>query len=150
MNNFSRIGLIVMLMFTTITTYGQRPGMEKIKTLKVAFITERLDLTSKEAQVFWPIYNQHEDDIEEMKRRERVEIRAKLMDFESLSNSEAAALLQQMIALEKKKQQLHIAFIEKMSDVISPKKTFLLIKAEEDFKKRLLRQIQQRNKGGGR
>jgi hypothetical protein len=140
---------MVMLMLTCITTYGQRPGREKIKTLKVAFITERLDLSSKEAQVFWPIYNQHEEDIEEMRRRERVEIRSRLMDFESLSDAEASTLLKQMIAFEKRKQQLHIAFIEKMSEVISPKKTFLLIKAEEDFKKRLLRQIQQRQKGGG-
>lgn len=149
MNNFSKVGVMLLLMLTCLATYGQRPGREKIKTLKVAFITERLDLSSKEAQVFWPIYNQHEENIEEMKRRERVEIRSKLMDFESLSESEVASLLKQMIELEKSKQKLHIAFIERMSEVISPKKTFLLIKAEEDFNKRLLRQIQQRNKGGG-
>ena len=149
MNNFSKIGVMMLLMLTCINSFGQRPGREKIKTLKVAFITERLDLSSKEAQVFWPIYNEHEENIEEMKRRERVEIRANLMDFESLSESEVASLLKKMIAIEKKKQELHIAFIEKMSEVISPKKTFLLIKAEEDFKKRLLRQIQQRRKAGG-
>jgi len=149
MNNYSKIGVVLLLMLTFISSYGQRPGREKIKTLKVAFITERLDLSSREAQVFWPIYNEHEENIEEMKRRERVEIRAQLMDFERLSEKEVADLLKQMIAIEKKKQQLHIAFIERMSEVISPKKTFLLIKAEEDFNKRLLRQIQQRNKGGG-
>ena len=149
MNSFSKFGVLLLLLITSFTTYGQRPGREKIKTLKVAFITERLELSSKDAQLFWPIYNEHEAAIEDMKRRERVEIRAKLMDFEALSEAEAAALLQQMMALEKSKQELHISYLEKMRTTISAKKTFLLIKAEEDFKKRLLRQIQRRNNGGG-
>ena len=150
MNNISKIGAVVLLLLTTMVTYSQqRPGREKIKTLKVAFITERLNLSSKEAQVFWPIYNEHENNIEEMKRRERREVRAKLINFETLSESEASDLLNQLVALEKAKHQLHVNYIEKLNDVISAKKTFLLIKAEEDFKKRLLRQIQQRRKAGG-
>ena len=35
-----------------------RRTKEKIKALKVAHITNELDLTSKEAQQFWPIYNE--------------------------------------------------------------------------------------------
>lgn len=150
MNNFSKIGVIALLLLTSMVTYSQHgPGRERIKTLKVAFITERLNLSSAEAQKFWPIYNEHEENIEGMKRRERREVLAKMVNFETLSESEAGDLLNQLIALEKAKHQLHVSYIEKMHEVISAKKTFLLIKAEEDFKKRLLRQIQQRKKGGG-
>jgi len=150
MSKSSKIGVFVLLLLTTTVFYGQRrPIREKIKTLKVAFITERLNLTSEEAQTFWPIYNEHEENIESIKRKERVEIRGKLMDFENLSEQEANSLLQQLIALEQEKQELNISYIKRMSDVISSKKTFLLIKAEEDFKKRLLKQIQQRRQKGG-
>ncbi|MEX0288594.1 MAG: hypothetical protein AB3N14_05745 [Flavobacteriaceae bacterium] len=150
MNNISKIGAVVLLLLTTMVTYSQqRPGREKIKTLKVAFITERLNLSSKEAQTFWPVYNEHEEKIAAMQQRERKEIRSKMRDFNSLSESEARSLLNQLIELQTEKHQLNIAYIKKMSDIISPKKTFLLIKAEEDFKKRLLRQIQQRRKAGG-
>lgn len=148
MNKYSKIGVLVFFMFVFAGVYSQRrPVQEKIKTLKVAFITERLSLSSNEAQAFWPIYNEHEENLEALKRKERIEIRSKMMDFESLSEREASALLQQSIALEKEKQQMNIRFLQQMQEVISAKKTFLLIKAEEDFKKRLLREIQQRRRG---
>ena len=149
MSKFSKIGVLIVMLFAIAGAYSQRrPVQEKIKTLKVAFITERLSLNSSEAQDFWPIYNAHEEALEDLKRRERTEIRSNMMDFQNLSEKEAAALLQQSIALEKEKHRLNVRFLEQMSEVISAKKTFLLIKAEEDFKKRLLREIQQRRRGG--
>ena len=148
MNKISKIGALVIVMLVFASGYSQRrPAQERIKTLKVAFITERLSLTSSEAQAFWPIYNAHEQNLEELKRRERTEIRSRLIDFENLSEKEASDLLQQSLALEKEKHSLNMQFMNKVSQVISAKKAFLLIRAEEDFKKRLLREIQQRRRG---
>lgn len=148
MNKLSKLGVLALFLLMLTGVYSQRrPGMEKIKTLKVAFITERLDLSSKEAQAFWPIYNEHEENMQAIKSKERREIRAKLFDFDNMSEGEAASLLKQTIALEKEKYEMNVAFLARMSDVISAKKTFLLIKAEEDFKKRLLKEIQQRRRG---
>ncbi len=150
MIKYGKMGAIVLCLFATFVVFGQGgPGREKIKTLKVAFITERLSLTSDEAQAFWPIYNEHEKNIQRIRRSERFGIQAKLMDMELLTQSEASGLLSQLMELEETKQDLHFSFLEKMSTVISPKKTLLLIKAEEDFKRRLLREMQQRRKGGG-
>jgi len=150
MNNFSKIWVIIMLFLTVVSVSGQeRPGMDKIKSLKVAFITERVSLTSKEAAMFWPVYNEHEEALAQIRRNERVEIRSKMADFENLSENEASKLLDQLIELEREKQELNILFLTNIREVISPKKTFLLIKAEKDFKKRLLKQIQQRRQGGG-
>ena len=148
MNKLSKIGALILLMLVFSSGYSQgRPAQERIKTLKVAFITERLSLSSSEAQAFWPIYNAHEDNLESLKRRERREIRGKLVDFENLSEREAAALLEQSMTLEKEKHRLNMLFIQDIRQVLSAKKTFLLIKAEEDFRKRLLREIQQRRRG---
>lgn len=150
MSKYGKIGAFVLCLFSMLVFYGQGgPGREKIKTLKVAFITERLSLTSEEAQDFWPIYNEHEKNTQMIRRKERLEIQSKLMDMEYLTDAEATQLLDQLVALEQEKQDLHIAFIKRMSKVISPKKTILLIKAEEDFKRRLLREMQQRRKGSG-
>lgn len=150
MNTNNKIRILILLLLVTTVFYGQnRPIRDKIKTLKVAFITERLNLTSEEAQVFWPIYNEHEDKIEAIKRKERREIRARLLDFDQLSEKEADALLNDLIALENEKHQLNVAFMEKMSEAITSKKTFLLIKAEEDFKKRLLKEMRDRRRSGG-
>ena len=151
MNNFGKIWVFTVLFLTAaiVSGQGRRPGMDKIKSLKVAFITEQVGLTSKEATMFWPVYNEHEEALSQIRRKERVEIRSKMADFENLSENEASKLLDQFIELEREKQELNIVFLSNIRDVISPKKTFLLIKAEEDFRKRLLRQIQQRRQGGG-
>ena len=150
MNKFGKIWVFATLLLTVTIVSGQgRPGMDKIKSLKVAFITERVGLTSNEATMFWPVYNEHEEALAQIRRKERLDIRRKMMDFENLSDSEANKLLDQLIELEKQKQELNVEFLSNIREVISPKKTFLLIKAEEDFKKRLLRQIQQRRQGGG-
>ena len=48
----------LLLLLTSFTFYAQSESMkekkEQIKALKVAFLTTELDLTSKEAQKFWP------------------------------------------------------------------------------------------------
>ena len=147
MKNKVKIGVLaVFLMVSAISFAQNQRGRERIKSLKVAFITERLNLSTEEAQVFWPLYNEHEANIEAIKRRERREIRSQLQDFDYLSEAEADKLLGKMIDLETEKHRLNAAYIKRMSDVISPKKTFMLIRAEEDFKKRLLKEIQQRRK----
>ncbi len=150
MNNYGKMGAFLVCVFCTVVMYAQGgPGREKIKSLKVAFITERLSLSAEEAQVFWPIYNEHEQNTQRIRRKERLEIQSKLSDMDVLSDREANALLDELIVLEKEKQELNIAFINKISTVISPRKTLLLIKAEEDFKRRLLREMQQRRRNGG-
>lgn len=147
MKNKVKIGVLAVFMLVGAISFAQNQrGRERIKSLKVAFITERLNLSTEEAQVFWPLYNEHEENIEAIKRRERREIRSQLQDFEYLSEAEADKLLGKMIDLETEKHRLNAAYIKRMSDVISPKKTFMLIRAEEDFKKRLLKEIQQRRK----
>lgn len=145
MNKIYTIGIILICFFASTAMQAQdRPGREKIKALKVAFITERLNLSTEEAQQFWPIYNNHEQDIENIKRKERTEFRQRFANFDALSDSDAQDLLNSLIALEKEKHRLNVTFIERMSSVISARKTMLLIKAEEDFKKRLLREMQER------
>mgnify|MGYP003543622097 CR=1 FL=1 len=56
MNRTKRIVTIAIFLLGTLTFYGQNKfDKDKIKALKVAYITEHLDLTSKEAEIFWPI-----------------------------------------------------------------------------------------------
>ena len=142
--------LILIFSFAMGTSwfYAQGPARERIKTLKVAFITERLNLTSQEAQSFWPIYNEHEETLERIRRTERMELRSQSSFIQDLSNVESSALLNTFLDIQKEKYEAQQEFISKLKNVISPKKTLLLLKAEEDFKKRLLQQMRKRRGGG--
>lgn len=44
-------------------TYEQQPGKQKIKSLYIAFITQELTLTETEAEKFWPIHHQYNEDL---------------------------------------------------------------------------------------
>ena len=50
---------IVFIISFSILSFSQG-NRDKIKTLKIAFITEKLDLSEQEAQKFWPIYNKYD------------------------------------------------------------------------------------------
>lgn len=39
----------------------------KIQALKIAFITQKLSLTSEEAQKFWPVYNQYNGEVQSLR-----------------------------------------------------------------------------------
>ncbi|MEY3415919.1 MAG: hypothetical protein RL060_30, partial [Bacteroidota bacterium] len=54
------IRYILTLLALASTAYAQNPGnREKIEAAKIGFISERLALTPKQAQTFWPIYNEY-------------------------------------------------------------------------------------------
>jgi hypothetical protein len=151
MNINKNLLIVALFLFATTITYGQRrPDREKIKSLKVAYITERLSLTSDEAQAFWPIYNAHEKKKDSFRGKERSQIYSKIKDMESLSNTEVENLLQDLIALEKEKQAVREQFLKDVQKVISAKKTFLLLRTENGFKRRLLQQYRQKHGDGPR
>ena len=39
----------------------------KIQALKIAFITQKLSLTSEEAQKFWPVYNKYSGEVQNLR-----------------------------------------------------------------------------------
>lgn len=43
----------------------------KLETLKIAFLTSRLNLSVGEAQKFWPLYNKYVDEIRQVRTRDR-------------------------------------------------------------------------------
>ena len=128
--------------------HAQGPVRDRIKTLKVAFITERVGLTSKEAQQFWPIYNEHENTLEEIRRKERAELEVNIARAQDLSNTDSERLLDRLLELQFEKQKVDQDFLSRLRTVIPAKKVLLLVKAEEDFKRQMIQELQKRRGGG--
>ena len=141
---------ILFLLMTSISfAQGFRDKKEKVKALKVAYITEQLDLTTEEAQKFWPIYNTFDDKQAELRHEK---MRAILDRFEpgsveKLSEKDASTLLTQMETIEENLFTLRKKFIKDLQGVISVIKNNKLKKAEDDFNRTLLKQIKDRRRG---
>ena len=64
----------ILILFLLIATTASAQRGDKIKAYKTAFLTESLELTSDEAEKFWPIYNAHEEKLRTLRKQERKEI----------------------------------------------------------------------------
>ncbi|WP_051638339.1 hypothetical protein [Maribacter sp. Hel_I_7] len=143
----NKLAIIIFLFVSTIS-FGQRnQDWEKINTLKVAFITEKLSLSSKEAQEFWPVYNEYQEKRNALRKKSYHQIKNKIKDADSLSEKESEKLLALHMQIEEEEEVLDNDFLNKVSKVISAKKTLLLLRSEEEFKRQLMKQYRQ-NKGG--
>jgi hypothetical protein len=79
--------LILILIFGGFSLVYAQNGQraEKIQELKIAFITQKLQLTSTEAEKFWPVYNSYENEIRQLragnKNGDVLENEQKLLDI---------------------------------------------------------------------
>ncbi|MDT0607172.1 hypothetical protein [Croceitalea rosinachiae] len=146
--NLNRLLIILFLILTTHSVVAQGQVRNRIKTLKVAYITEQLGLTSDEAQRFWPVYNDHEKKMERIRSFEREQFQGVQTDMFVVSDKEADDLVSKFLSLQTEKNQIEQKFVTDLRQVISAKKIILLFRAENNFKKRLLQQY--RNKRGQR
>ncbi len=67
--------------FTTLYAQDDDPRGEKIQALKIAFITQKLGLTAEEAQKFWPIYNQYDQEVRSVDRKDVMKSDQQLLDI---------------------------------------------------------------------
>lgn len=111
---------------------------EKIDRLKIAFITTELNLTSEEAEKFWPIYNESETKIKELRKANR-KIEQELRDnYETMTNEEAKKKMATIFENDEKETALRKEYAEKFSKVIGEKRALKLLSLEHEFRRELL------------
>lgn len=139
--------ITILFLFCSITFYSQDAKKEKIKALKIAYITKDLELSSTEAEKFWPIYNTYDEKQYDLRMVKMRKIRQDLQSksLETMSNQDATLLLNQIDQIEDEALQNKKKFILELKKVISPVKILRLKKAEDDFNKTLLKQYRKRN-----
>lgn len=102
----------------------QAQDKEKIQSLKIAFITQKLQLTPDEAQKFWPIYNQYDQEIRALQLNDK--------------NGPVIENEEKLLNIRKK-------YMTSFEKVIGPQKVNRLFNAERDFREILIRRLQNRN-----
>lgn len=136
------ISFICLFICTVAIAQDKTDRNEKIKTLKVAYITEKLDLSKAEAQKFWPIYNDFEEKIHAL-RKDSYEDR-KLIDNENLTEAQAEAIIKKFKESNIQRNNLYNKYISDLQKVMSSKKIVLLKKSEDDFKRKMFEEYKKR------
>lgn len=116
---------------------------EQIASFRVAFITKELELNTKEAQLFWPVYNEYQDKLEALRKTRRKE--NKKLAFETMTDQEAEQFIESETDFKVSEANLQKQYYSRFKQSLPLKKVALLIKAEEDFKRELLKQLKDKN-----
>ncbi len=139
----------LLLFLFAINTFAQprlKEKKEQIKALKVAYITEELQLSSEEATKFWPVFNGYEDKQKEL-RQEKMRSYMNRLDageVDAMSEKEASNLLNQMESTEDDLYQLRKKFIVSLKGILPAKKIIKLKRSEEGFNRKLLKQYREK------
>lgn len=119
-----QIYLILAILFSisTVSLAQQQRDGERLEALKIAYLTKKLNLTSDEAQRFWPVYNQYISDT----RKARQATAGNELERE-----------EKILAVRKKYQS-------EFSRALSPAKANQFYKAEKDFYGFVQKELQER------
>jgi hypothetical protein len=147
-NNMNlKIGFLsLMSLLLCSIVFGQNPEDEikspqmrqKVEAAKVAYITKRLNLTTKESEGFWAIHNEYESEKKALKKKYRSK-----QSIETMSDQEVELAINQRFELEQKLLDLDKQYFERFQSVISIRKIGMYFKAEKEFRLELLKRIRE-------
>ncbi|MDA3615365.1 hypothetical protein [Polluticaenibacter yanchengensis] len=124
MKRYLYILFIAIWSLSTISVSAQEKG-NRVESLRVAFITKKLDLTPDEAKGFWPVYDIYDE-----------EMRKVMKEHREKGGSE--------LELEEKKLNVRKKYKGDFLKVINEKKFDALIKAESEWSIMVKKELQRR------
>jgi len=131
--------VLVMLSFSSqLLAQKGRPAKERIQAVKIAVFTEELELTPKEAEKFWPLFNEYDAKVRKIDR----DIRQMSTGLETKSDSEIETIMEKRFKLQEQKIDLEREYYKKFKKVIPLQKIAKIPVAQRKFKKRLVNEMQ--------
>ncbi len=120
---------------------GRRGGGErgeKIDAARTAFLTDKMNLSTEQAQKFWPIYNEYEAKRKELRQKSKP---FKGKNLETLSDAQIKEQLNTMFDARQKELVLDKEYADKFQKVISVRQLAAMYKGEREFMKVLLQKL---------
>lgn len=135
--------LIVFFSIINFCVFSQdmKPNREKIKELRIAYLTEKLDLNVNEAKLFWPIYNNYDATLLKIKKEGNFKIRKKIIEaggLDHVTNEDAKKLIEEKLQLEKNIIEERQKFMKHLNNFLTFNKILKFQIAEKEFGKKLL------------
>ena len=153
MKNIKRLlstALLMTALFMIPQAYAQKSGnidgkgrKERVAQLKIAFITKELELTTAEAEKFWPLYNEMSSSIKKERKSRKEKSKTLKANYETLTESEVKKTTEQILDSQIKEVTIRKEYMEKIAGVITYKAVKLLT-VEQKFKQELLNKLNER------
>lgn len=139
--------LSFIFIFQLFFSQAQNTDHDNIRALKVVFITEQLELSPKEAEKFWPIYNLYSGKEFNLRFHETRKLRQQIQSsggINAISDSEADIILKKLIDIDNEIVATKSEMYQKLKPIISSKKLIKLQIAEVEFNKKVLEELRKK------
>jgi hypothetical protein len=139
-----RIIIVILIIsgFPGIRSEAQNPNLEKLNNYKIGFFTKRLNLTTVEAERFWPVYNEYQNQ-RNLIQLEKLKINRNFnQNGSSLSDNQLAAMGDKFVDCLVQESALAVTFHKKLKEVLPPSKVIMYYQAENQYKAQLLNELQ--------
>lgn len=141
MKQFVFISIFALLTVSTFAQKGEKH--ERIEALRTAYLTQELEMSSEEAQRFWPIYNSYDKEAHELKKLER-KVKDIYKSDEDLTEDVARETLEDLKRYYKQSEVLKNKLIDDLLAEFDPIFVLKFKKADYKFRLELLKKY--RNK----
>ena len=150
MNNFKSetmkktVFIFIMIIFPVVRVTAQNQNMEKLNSYKIGFFTTKLNLTSAEAEKFWPVYNEYQKQKTQIQLGKVALIRNFNQNESTLSQNQLTEIGDKLVSSIVEESNLAVSFHKKLKEVLSPEKVIRFYQAENQYKAQLLNELQKR------
>lgn len=132
------------VLFTYLDAFSQfDERMERFQAQKVAFFTERMDLSSKEAEKFWPVYNDYNNRKEKLEEESRSLLRYMAKNQHNMSDGEIKESLDKYLKNQEIIHQLMLDYHKKYLEILPPAKVVRIYTTENMYRTFLLNQLRE-------
>ena len=124
---------------------------KQVQNAKIAFFTTAMDLTPKEAEHFWPLYNEFWKERERANRRSHHALRTigKVLEGEEkVSDAQLKELIETYISGGPAEGEIFRSYYPRFQKILSIEKVARMYKAEEDFRIKMIQQLRSGNMPG--
>jgi hypothetical protein len=147
----------VVMLVTTLQ--AQPPGgppkrlspeqREKMESMKAAFITTKLDLTTEESTAFWPVYNKYQDELLQLRENRFKDMKEVRENKENLTDKDYEKVFDSEMQFRQAELDIMKKYNPQLKKTLPMKKLAKLHRAEEAFKRELLDRMKERREERG-
>lgn len=120
---------------------------DRIESYKIAFITEKLELTPKEAAAFWPVYNEYNDQLKKLRTKDKERTKA-YREKTTPTDQDAEKYINEHMAFKQQELELQKKYMAEFKKVLPMAKVARLVSLEQEFKMKLLHSLKDKPKKG--
>lgn len=132
------------------TVNREKKKWEQIQNLKIAFFTTKMELDTKEAEMFWPLYNKYRDDVHKASRKVRELYREmqKLSEHENTPEVELKKAVNAYMDAYQKEVETEELYISEFYKILPARKVVKMFIAEEEFREEMINLWKKDRKNG--